>query len=224
LRLESGAIQSEVVPGLGRDSFAIEVGQARVSAHGTVFRVELRGDRIRVAVSEGTVAVGPKGSVLTPSFLLEAGAQGDFALDGRTGHVNKLERPSAAARAQRTKVPATAGRDERATGSPPASASSAPGELPAEPSISDIESGVMELVNVAGSCFARHTAPGDGVEVTVRTAVTLQIGPEGGVTEVEFSPPLSPAVEACAESGIRQLAFARSTDGAKVTRLLELKR
>src|SRR5688572_9839096 len=81
VRLETGSVVAEVVPSLGRDSFAIEVGQARVSVHGTIFKVELKGDRIRVAVAEGTVAVGPRGSTLAPSFVLDAGAQGDFALD-----------------------------------------------------------------------------------------------------------------------------------------------
>jgi FecR protein len=222
VRLEAGSVVAEVVPSLGPDSFAIEVGQARVSVHGTVFKVELKGDRIRVAVTEGTVAVGARGSTLAPSFVLEAGAQGDFALDGRTGQVNKAERPSAAP-AQRAKS-STPTAKEPTPAEPETAASAVPTALPAEPSIADIESGVMELVNVAGSCFTRHTAPGDGVEVTVRTAVTLQIGPDGLVSELEFSPPLSPAVEACAESGIRQLGFARSTEGVKVTRLLELKR
>jgi len=223
VRLEAGAIEANVVPNGRRDAFAIEVGQAKVTVQGTVFRVELRGDRFRVAVKEGSVGVAPRGSTVAPTFVLEAGSRGDFSLDGRTGHIDKAEAPSIAPRAQRARTSAAGSREER-TSDARETAAPAASELPVEPSISEIESGVMELVNVTGSCFTQHTTLGDGVEVTVRTAVTLQIGPEGVVTEIEFSPPLSPAVEACAESGIRQLTFARSSEGAKVTRLLELKR
>lgn len=224
LRLESGSIHSEVIPNLGHDAFVVEVGEARISVQGTVFKVELRGDRIRVGVSRGAVGIGPRTAVAAPPvFVLEAGSQGDFALDGRTGHVNKAERASGAVHAP-ARTPAQAARERAATEPAPSASATSPEELPTEPSIADIESGVMDVVEVAGSCFTRHTAPGDGVEVTVRTAVTLEIRPEGSAEIVEFSPPLSPAVEACAEAGVRQLSFARSLEGAKVTRLLELKR
>jgi hypothetical protein len=222
VRLESGAMEANVVPS-GRDAFTVEVGQAKVTVRGTVFKVELRGDRIRVAVSEGSVGIAPRSSTGTPTFVLEAGSRGDFSLDGRTGHIDKAERVKPQPSAPKSKAAAAGDREAQAAAAQ-ASPPPAPSALPAQPSISDIESGVMDLVNVTGSCFTRHTAPGDGVEVTVRTAVALHIGPDGLVTDLEFSPPLSPAVDACAESGIRQLSFGRSSEGTKITRLLELKR
>ena len=54
--------------------------------HGTVFRVSIEGDRVIVQVREGTVAVGPRGSV--PAFFLKAPAHGDFAADGRSGSID----------------------------------------------------------------------------------------------------------------------------------------
>jgi len=61
------------------------------------------------------------------------------------------------------------------------------------------------------------------VQITVRTALSLQIADSGAVSNVDFQPPLSPEAEECAAADISQITFAPSKQGAKVTRMLELK-
>jgi len=222
VELEQGSVLSEVVPNPKPETFVIEAAGARVAVHGTVFRVSLEGGRVLVQVSEGVVAVGPRGGA--PAFMLKAPAHGDFSADGLTGTVNgqpsaRLEaRPSDPVKPGRLRAVASAG------STPAAAAPSASAELPKEPSINDIESGIARTVDVASDCFRRHTRSAEGVEVTVRTALSLKITDEGAATNVEFQPPLSPDVELCAREGISKVTFTPSEQGAQVTRLLELKR
>jgi hypothetical protein len=97
-------------------------------------------------------------------------------------------------------------------------------ELPNEPSINDIETGIARIVDVTSDCFSKNTQGAEGVQITVRTALSLSIADSGAVSDVDFQPPLSPDVEECAAGGITHVAFAPSQQGAKVTRMLELKR
>jgi hypothetical protein len=221
VRLEHGGVLSEVVRSPKPETFVVEAGAARVAVHGTVFRVSLEGDRLKVQVREGVVAVGPREGAAV--FLLEAPASGDFSTDGRTGSVNG--RPSATS--SRPGEPLKPGRLRAATGPSAQGSVAAPSPsvaLPAEPSINDIEIGISRSVDIASDCFRRHTQSTDGILVTARTALSLQITSEGAATDVRFQPPLSPDVEACAAAGIASVTFAPSEQGAKVTRLLELKR
>lgn len=222
LQLERGSVLSEVVPNPKPETFVVEAAGARVAVHGTVFRVGLEHGQVVVQVREGVVAVGPRGSA--PLFLLKAPAHGEFSADGRTGHVDGQ---AAGAVAARSSEPTRSGR-LRAPGSasPPGSAAApAPSvTLPREPSISDIESGISRSVEIASDCFRRHTQSPDGVQITARTALSLQITSEGSATDVHFQPPLSPEAETCAAEGISSVSFAPSEQGAKVTRMLELKR
>lgn len=220
VRLERGSLLAEVVPNPKPETFVVEAAGTRIAVHGTVFRVELEGERVIVQVREGTVAVGPKGAV--PAFFLKAPAHGDFAADGRSGSIDG--RPlgeSAERRAEPLKL------------TPPRSVIPAPGsaapaasgvELPSEPSISDIETGIARIVDAASDCFSRNTKSTEGVQITVRTALSLQITSAGAVADLDFQPPLSPDVEQCATGSISQVTFAASKQGAKVTRMLELKR
>jgi hypothetical protein len=219
LRLERGSVLSEVVPNPRPETFVVEAAGTRVAVHGTVFRVALEGGRVIVQVREGTVAVGPLGAV--PAFFLKAPAHGDFASDGRSGSIDG--RPlgeTEPRRAEPAKLPLR----------PAHSASSAPAasvgdvELPLEPSISDIEAGFSSMVDVTTDCFGRNTVSAEGVQITVRTALSLHIEASGKVSDVDFQPPLAPEVEACAIGSISSVAFAASQQGAKVTRMLELKR
>jgi hypothetical protein len=220
--LERGSVLSEVVPSPKPETFVVEAAGTRVAVHGTVFRVGLEGGRVIVQVSEGTVAVGPIGGA--PGFLLEAPARGDFALDGRSGNIDG--RPASRQTEERRVGPLKIARPRAPsatpTGSPPVPSSSA--EPPNEPSINDIELGVARVVEVASDCFRSHTQSTDGVQITVRTALSLQIAGSGAVSNVGFQPPLSPDAERCAQEGISRIAFAPSQQGATVTRMLELKR
>ena len=220
LRLERGSVLAEVVPNPRPETFVVEAAGARIAVHGTVFRVQLDGDRVIVQVREGTVAVGPIGAV--PSFFLKAPAYGDFAGDGRSGSIDG--RPLGESE-ERRRLPLKLGPPRPAS----AAASSnqapvSPEDLPSEPSIADIEAGIARIVDATSDCFSRNTKSTEGVQITVRTALSLQIDGNGAVSDVDFQPPLSPDVEQCAADSISQVAFAASKQGAKVTRMLELKR
>jgi hypothetical protein len=222
LTLEHGSVLSEVVPNPRPETFVVEAGGARIAVHGTVFSVSLEGARVIVQVREGTVAVGPAHAV--PAFYLKAPAHGDFALDGRSGSIDG--RPLGESEVRRPGL-FKPGPAARASGAPAslASASTQPEQqLPLEPSISDIEAGISGIVRATEDCFSRNTKSAEGVQITVRTALSLQITSAGAVSEVEFQPPLSPDVDECASASIANVVFAASHQGAKVTRMLELKR
>jgi ferric-dicitrate binding protein FerR (iron transport regulator) len=221
VRLERGSMLSEVVPNPKPETFVVEAAGTRVAVHGTVFRVALEGSRVIVTVREGTVAVGPLGAV--PAFFLKAPAHGDFATDGRSGSIDgrplgeTAERRAEPLRLSPVRAPAAG--PTSSVLSPVASA-----ELPPEPSINDIETGIARIVDIASDCFSKNTKGADGVQITVRTALSLSVDGTGTVSDVEFQPPLSPDAEECAAAGIQHVAFAPSKQGAKVTRMLELKR
>jgi hypothetical protein len=221
VHLERGSVLSEVVPNPKPETFVIEAASTRIAVHGTVFRVGLENGRVIVQVREGTVAVGPIGGV--PAFFLRAPAHGDFAPDGRSGSIDGRplgatnERHADPLRLLPLRAPAVA-----PSGSALAPVASA--ELPVEPSINDIESGVAHIVDATSDCFSRYTKSAEGVQITVRSALSLKIAASGAVSDVDFQPPLSPDAEECAASSISQISFAPSKQGATVTRMLELKR
>lgn len=221
VELERGSVLSEVVPSSEPETFVVEAAGARVAVHGTVFRVSLEADRLEVQVRAGVVAVGPRGAA--PAYLLEAPTNAVFSTDGLSGTINR--RPANALPSRPSAPPK--GR-ARAAASTSAAASTPPKvarlELPHEPSINDIEAGIAQSFDVTSDCFRRHTPSPDGVEVTVRTALSLRIMPDGSATHAEFQPPLSPDAEACARAALAHVVFVPSEQGAKVTRLLELKR
>ena len=219
VRLERGSVLSKVVPNPKPETFVVEAAGTRVAVHGTVFRVNLEGERVIVEVLEVTVAVGPLGGV--PAFFLKAPAHGDFAVDGRTGNVDGRPRSERVGRHAEPLKPTLGRSAEPAVREPPPIASA---ELPNEPSINDIEAGIARIVDATSECFSRNTQSADGVRITVRTALSLNIQSSGGVADVDFQPPLSPDAEECAAASIAQVTFAASKQGAKVTRVLELKR
>lgn len=224
VRLERGSVLSRVVPNPKPETFVVEAAGTRVAVHGTVFRVALEGGRVLVDVSEGTVGVGPLGHA--PAFLLKAPAHGDFAADGRSGSVDGRRVSAGGARPGTHKLTPRHGSSLAASGAtpaitPPPAPSAA---LPDEPSINDIEVGIARVVEATSACFARDARNANGVQITVHTALTLKILDSGDVTDVQFQPPLSPDAEACAAASIAQVRFVPSKLGAKVTRVLELKK
>jgi ferric-dicitrate binding protein FerR (iron transport regulator) len=226
VQLERGSVLSEVVPNPKPETFVVEAAGVRVAVHGTVFRVALEGGRVLVDVREGTVGVGPLGD--TPAFLLKAPAHGNFAADGRSGSIDG--RWVSAGQAHPAGPPKPQPVRSSSASAPAASSGAVPvfpvasAELPSEPSINDIEAGIARIVDKTSDCFARHTQSADGVQITVHTALSLQILADGAVTNVDFQPPLSPAAEACAAASMKQVRFAASKQGTTVTRLLELKK
>lgn len=249
LRLDSGALSAAVVPNPKPETFAVEVGGTRVAVHGTAFRVERSADRVLVSVSEGTVAVEPTGTHAAPSFLLRRDSRGSFGLDGHTGSVEgnaSAVVSDSASQSHREIAPNTlkgapraalraahaanhAGSAASASAAPvavpapaPTPASSGPA-LPLQPSISEIETGVSSALDLLNGCF-RDQAHSTGIHVVASTGLTLHVTGEGMVQSVTFAPPLAPAVEDCAVNGLRDLTFARSTEGLTFTRVFELTR
>ena len=216
VRLERGSVLSKVVPNPKPETFVVEAAGTRVAVHGTLFSVALTGGHVVVQVREGIVAVGPLGGV--PAFLLTAGTTGDFAADGRSGSINGRPVRESKSRPPAPHKPKLASAAS-ATASTPLPVASA--ELPSEPSISDIESGIVRIVDGTSDCFARFTQSTDGVQITVHTAISLKILDTGAVAEVDFQPPLSPGAEECAAASISEMRFAASKQGASVTRMLE---
>lgn len=81
--LESGSLLAEIEPQSGAESFAVEVKQTRIAVHGTVFRVTVAPDRVKVMVQRGTVVVGSTSQHgRTEGFVLTAPMAGTFSLDG----------------------------------------------------------------------------------------------------------------------------------------------
>ena len=221
VRLEHGRVLSQVIPDPKPETFVVEAAGTRVAVHGTRFSVALSRGHVIVQVREGTVAVGPLGSV--PSFFLTAGMTGDFAADGRSGNID-----GSAVREGKSR-PAGPQKQAPARAMVPTATSAlspvASTELPSEPSISDIETGIARVVDATTDCFARFTQPGaNGVRITVHTTLSLNIVDSGAVAEVDFQPPLSPDTEECAAAGIAEVRFAASKQGTNVTRRLELKK
>jgi len=220
VRLERGSVLSTVVPNPKPETFVVEAAGARIAVHGTVFSVALTGGHVVVQVREGVVAVGPISGV--PAFLLTAGTTGNFAADGRSGIINGRPVHESKSRPTSPHKP-TPGRVAGAATSsavPPVASA----ELPNEPSISDIETGIARVVDATTDCFTRFTQSTDTVQITVHTALSLKILDTGAVDEVRFLPPLSPPAEECAAASIAEVRFAASKQGASVTRVLELKK
>jgi hypothetical protein len=238
VKLESGALSAAVVPNPKPETFAVEVEGTRVAVHGTAFRVERAGERVQVEVSEGTVAVEASGTHSAPAFLLRRNSRGSFALDGHTGSVEgnasavvadgggpqshrTLAKVALIAPATRThqSSPAVQPAKPEVSAEPVVQAQS----LPVQPSISDIESGVSSALELMNRCFHDETRT-TGNRISASTALTLSVTGDGSIQSVTFAPPLAPAVEDCAVSGLRPLTFTRSVEGVTFTRLLELSR
>ncbi len=243
VQLESGALSAAVVPHTKAETFAVEAGSTRVAVHGTAFRVERSADRVLVQVSEGTVAVEPTQTHSDPSFLLRRDSRGNFGLDGRTGSVEgnasvvvrdagaESHREIGAATGAQHAASRVAHSPTHVSGAAAATtpqAANATGSnaqsLPLQPSISNIESGVSSAIGLTTGCFRNKTNSAGSTRVSATTGMTLSVAGDGTVQSVTFSPPLEPAVEDCAVIGLRQLTFARSSDGVTFTRMLELTR
>lgn len=224
IRLDAGSLRANVVPTTARERFVVEAGEVRVAVHGTVFRVELQKGQSTVTVQEGIVAVGPRRAGAAAASLLRAPASAEFALDGTA-----LERPTAELVPSRP-APAPAARPAArpSVHSPPPQPSPASAEdaslLPRELTLEEVEEGLTSVVAITMRCFEQHTPSAGNLTIRVRTNMVVDVEPHGEVSSLRFDPPLSPAVQECALSEARLVAFAEASDGTRVTRVLELTR
>jgi hypothetical protein len=228
VQLERGAALAEVVPSKRIESFAIEADALRAAAHGTVFRVTRRGDRVYVDVSEGVVAVGPastRGD--TRGWLLTAPARGNFSLDGKSGSVEgaTAQVPASGGSAAANGAVAGAGPEvtaQRAEAVGPESTEVA--ELPDKPTMDAVQTGFSKLVPLVDQCFEQHTQARGDIEVSAHTRLTVKVAPDGSIVSREFVPPLAPAVLACSAPKIDAIRFAPSKQGITVSRYVQFTR
>ncbi len=214
ITLDQGAVVSKVVPSDEPEAFAVVTGSVRVAVHGTAFRVEKRGDRALVEVTEGVVAVGPATRERTEGWLLHAGDQGSFTLDGRTGTVQRA--PTAARDPKTSEVTAPAPTRVAAKRSSPA-----PTPLPLTPSTGELERRLDTVASHVARCFDQNTKSGD-VRVTARTRLSAKVTPDGKLGALSFDPPLAPDVHRCADGAARSTKFPESQQGALVERTILL--
>lgn len=205
LELMRGAVQVEVEK--GRGGFAVVAGATRVTVKGTIFGVRKEKDRALVHVERGVVQVGPASSRPGAlSWTLGAGTRGVFTLDGK-----------------RVDVAEPAGRKEPATTKAAGAPKPAPTqELPAEPTLLELERGLDQVTGAITDCFRRAAAPPNTAKISIVTSLTLTISPAGRIEDAVFSPPLSPPVHACGVKKLASVRLARSQRGTRVTRHLEL--
>jgi len=200
LALDSGSVSAHVVKSPKPESFVVRVERTRVAVHGTRFNVERTGDSVHVAVAEGVVAVGPVGG---KSFEVRAPGAATLSLDGvRTDeHVTRTRRVV------------------KATGEAP---------KPAQEPETDGGDRVAESVDgiVAGvrSCFAENTFSRGDLKVSVQTRMSLRVLASGHVEEVDFTPPLAPAVTRCVDAMLSTSTFPATQNDFVVERLLGLDR
>lgn len=246
--LERGAVSVEVIPGSRPESFAVEIGQTRIAAHGTKFRVERTSLGATVTVAEGTVVIGlSRDRGHTQGQLLKAPGIADVNLRGqltgkaalatgttsgpRKAPVRGAPSPSPVEDHGSTasEVDLDSGVIESSELVGPASSEQsevAPhdGVLPEKPDPARIHSEMQVAQHKVRDCFARHTNPAGGVLVTARTQLTVQIGPTGEVTNLDLRPPLAPPVQRCAVHALRSLRFGESQRGGSESRILLLGR
>ncbi|HEY6557337.1 MAG TPA: FecR domain-containing protein [Polyangiaceae bacterium] len=254
LRLDSGSLTAEVTHAERSESFVVLAGATRVAVHGTRFQVQRRQGRVLVRVSEGVVAVSSLHATgqSDEQWLLHAPSRGDFSDDGSAGHVIASEvaeksrppatrprgvrrPPTASARpAPESPSGVAAAPESAAEVSPEAVVEQLPAELgveagaaaelPAKPSIGDVEAGLAQVIDTLSGCFRAHMPARGDMRVTARTTLSLSVLPDGRVAKSAFEPPLAPNVSQCAQGAAAAIRFAASREGVTVTRILELRR
>lgn len=239
IRLVAGSLRAEVVPTEQKERFIVEAAGTRVAVHGTVFRVELAGDRNLVDVEEGVVAVGPLEPTQAVPVLLRAPTHAEFALAGsplvhsqavaikqgaHENHASRRVRRWTATATPLASAPVEVTEATPAEPALPAATTEEPAPLPQRLNIGEVEEGVTPVVEAIARCFRENTPGSHSLKVSAQSAVTLSVAPEGSIEQVSFAPPLSPTVQSCSEHALSELRFAPSLEGASVTRVLELAR
>ncbi len=230
VRLERGAVSARVVPSLRPESFAIEARELRVAAHGTAFRVALAADSVNVAVTEGTVLVGPRSQPGTGHLLTSPAAE-HFA-PPHPGDEPAPKRPSARAPVS-TAPSAPEEPSANREGSEAARKSDAdthePGhvaERPVvpEPSPGAVDTATLHLIELTSACFRQRTVAAQLPSGAAQTTLRYQSLPNGSIAGVQFSPRLPSGVELCVRDGARSLHAPVSPNGLEVSRAIVLSR
>lgn len=230
--LATGAVEMAVVSGVpGREAVAIDAGATRVSAKGTRFRVERRGARLAVDVTEGVIAIGDRSSF--SGRWVSAPAHIDVPVDDPNqlvvSHAPASVRPAASFEEEGAVAVVQGAANEAQPGASRPSSPVVPTgpNAPVQPTAlapvtpADPRERIMAAVK---QCMRAHGAPvgsAQGVTVSVQSTLELQLRGDGMVQSARFNPPLQPEVQACAAEVIYQVRF--ESGGARVQLPLNVK-
>ncbi|HEX6767125.1 MAG TPA: FecR domain-containing protein, partial [Polyangiaceae bacterium] len=158
VELEAGALFAQVTPSNRKETFVVEAAGTRVAVHGTAFRVALTADHVDVAVTEGTVLVGPR-DMPGSGRALTAHESSSFTLSGAPIESERTASLPVSHKATDRRGVATPGRAR---------------ELAQQPSIDEVEKVVSQVLELGANCFESRTATANGVRVTASTMITLR--------------------------------------------------
>jgi hypothetical protein len=203
LGLDDGVVEADVVPVASGEAFAIDIATGsslvRVAVHGTHLRVARAGTRVMVDLTEGVIAIGvPPASGMTEGTTVHAPAHVELDADDLSSiRVDNLEvRPAVFGRPVKA-PPATIGTASSVTVVRPPSP-----PRPLEPKRAEPKRSTDALILAVKACANTAAVPSKEVAVTVSTELRLRVAAEGHVESAQFSPPLSPEMQACAAKEI----------------------
>jgi hypothetical protein len=218
VELDEGAVQVDVVPQPVAERFVVLAGKTRVAVRGTLFRVARIGEQVEVDVEHGTVSVGEAGEhgeavVASPEreapiTLVRGPSGGTFRLDGHPGQVRPVKLFSgqpAGEQGANTHAEADPPSPPPPSENKPAGSARASGSTPspthgepARPAQGVDQSALKARATAAAAtCFEQNARLPAGVNVTVTTTLSLELGANGKITSYTFSPTLAPAVVSC---------------------------
>jgi hypothetical protein len=223
--LDAGRIDAAVIPSKLPESFAVEAGNLRVAVHGTEFSVERTDRFVDVAVSDGTVVVGPVGQPgRTQGTRLSASQTQRFAIDSDAHTQPTLATPVPGVSRSRTTSPVAASLPN----SSPAVASTptAESQLSDRPSRLELETALDAARAAAAHCFAQAKAgePSHDSHVMVRveTQLSISLGANGTINEISFVPPVPEAILDCTRREIAGFSSSPSKLGGLASRPIML--
>lgn len=225
LSLESGAVEAQVAPVERGEAFAVDIeterGIVRVAVHGTHLRVARSGSHVVVDLTEGVVSIGvPPRKGSTYGTIVTAPAHVEFDADDltslRVDHAPSSVRAAVplgnfdhAPPPPRTEptVASSASSEEPPPPSPQTPAKEPPSSPQGKPEPTREPSSPRDVIFAAVRACATGRGRADDVRVSVTSSLRLRISSSGRVESAQFSPPLSPDIQACASKTIYKTKF-----------------
>jgi hypothetical protein len=233
LGLDDGAIEAQVTPVASGEAFAVDIASGgklvRVAVHGTHLRVVRHGKRVTVDLTEGVISIGvPPRTGTTIGTLVSAPAHVELDAEDLDRSIKVDHSPAAvraaiplavtpALAAHEPSPPAPKNDTPAGVVTKPAAITQAPAkpeparaaaepQKPAAPAIAAPLPPREEIARAVRTCAAgkKHS---DGVKYTVTSTLTLKLAASGEVQTAQFSPPLTPDVQACAAEAIYKTRF-----------------
>jgi hypothetical protein len=214
IALDSGRIEADVIRQPKPESFAIEVANARIAVHGTLFSVERRGALAEVVVREGQVMVSQSnatGSLQNTLLTAPSRAQVDLEPQALPDTEPGKDRPSGIlSPSPRLSADTTNTRPSPA--------------LPETPEADELERTWAETASIVSVCFAEHTAKTPSVRVSFKTLMTVHVGVSGAIAQIGFNPPVPESVRECTLTRVGGIKTNPSLNGATLSRATVLSR